>query len=486
MFSIACLALASPARAILIIGPEDQIPVAEFFNSITGHYFLTADLQEAVDIDAGSAGPGWVRTGLLFFAYPRCGTHDAGCRELSQRPVMRFYGPGPNTHVFTADPEEAALLRRPGSGWIFEGEAFRVFVPAPSGACEAGLTPLVRLYNDRFAFNDSNHRYVWREEERARMRAKGWIDEGTRFCIPAAREVPLRSFEHAGWPTILPSAVCEDEAVNLGPCVAVNNLTPPSVRLPASSPFDAFYERTGARSLDNFVQPGQPAEGSAERAFVQNSFDGLGIHVSTAGRGTSMFSSINPLYQLRTQVEGDGRDRRFFPWATAYDVEVQLSVAGVVNVKRLRVNASSHAYGHPTLEFIDQRSGRHLYFTALAYGTPDPALDYLAPDTATGKVIVGTAFRAGTPYGRHAGFAAVHLPRDFVAGSTSGVGGAFDFRIDRGEFQRIVDAARTVDAALSPNVADYMVDNFHFNNEVVGDGEIGLNLAEFRLQLLRR
>ena len=45
---------------------------------------------------------------------------------------------------------------------------------------------------------------------------------------------------------------------------------------------------------------------------------------------------------------------------------------------------------------------------------------------------------------------------------------------------------RTVDAALSSAPADYLVDNFHFNNEVYGDGDIGLNLDSYKLELLRR
>jgi len=58
--------------------------------------------------------------------------------------------------------------------------------------------------------------------------------------------------------------------------------------------------------------------------------------------------------------------------------------------------------------------------------------------------------------------------------------------MNRDEFQRAVNAARTVDSALSADPADYLVDNFHFNNEVFGDGEIGLNLDSYTLALLRR
>jgi hypothetical protein len=58
--------------------------------------------------------------------------------------------------------------------------------------------------------------------------------------------------------------------------------------------------------------------------------------------------------------------------------------------------------------------------------------------------------------------------------------------MNREEFQRVVDAGRTVDSALSSLPADYLVDHFRFNNEVFGDGEIGLNLDSYTLDLLRR
>jgi hypothetical protein len=77
-------------------------------------------------------------------------------------------------------------------------------------------------------------------------------------------------------------------------------------------------------------------------------------------------------------------------------------------------------------------------------------------------------------------------PSGFVSPNFWGWGGYFEFRMDRAQFQRVIDAARTVDPALSSSPADYLVDNFHFNNEVYGDGEIGVNLADFTLELLRR
>ena len=52
--------------------PETQ--AVEFFNTDLGHYFLTADAAEALSVDAGAAGDGWVRTGRTFGALALGGT----------------------------------------------------------------------------------------------------------------------------------------------------------------------------------------------------------------------------------------------------------------------------------------------------------------------------------------------------------------------------------------------------------------------------
>ncbi|CAH1905803.1 hypothetical protein NTGHW29_660004 [Candidatus Nitrotoga sp. HW29] len=36
---------------------------------------------------------------------------------------------------------------------------------------------------------------------------------------------------------------------------------------------------------------------------------------------------------------------------------------------------------------------------------------------------------------------------------------------------------------LSGNVADYALANFHFNNEVYLDGELGLTLSNYKLEI---
>jgi len=485
---------ASDAFAFLINEPPARIAVVEYHNTFLDHYFLTANPQEMTVIDAGGAGPGWVRTGRAFEAYAGVNPYCNGCV-----PIARFYGTpglGPNSHFYTENPEEAAILQRPGTGWTLESaSAFAALPPGAGGACPAAAPVAVRrLYNGRFMFNDSNHRYVIRESDRAAMVAAGWADEGVHFCAFAEKETPLKSFS-INAPlegNILPSAECEDESLRVGPCVAINNLPVPRTPLRIgdfnTTDLYRFVNLTSIVSEVAYV----PFLGGAETAdgpFLQATarIDALksdtvyGIHVDSRGKGPDQSSSINPLYQFRTRPE-DG-DARFFPWREDPAGETELSIFSIVQVQKgLARNAESSFQGHPTLEFIDTRSGHHLYFTVSAYAQkPDDGSDYLAPDVGTGKVIVGTAHRPVTPFGRSLRSSSLYTPSGFV-GAAAGI---FDFRMDRIEFGRVLSAARRIDPMLSSNPDDYLLDNFHFNNEIGGDGEIGLNVS-LALRVMRR
>ncbi len=489
LISMVCALGSAPAWAFLINMPPPAVTVTEFKNVHLNHYFLTANHEEVAAIDAGKSGPGWIRTGYGFRAYSSTNGSCGGCV-----PVSRFYGTpgiGPNSHFYTAETEEADGLKRPGSGWSFETIEFAIGTPQ-AGACAGGV-PVYRLYNNRWMFNDSNHRYVTSASERSAMQAQGWTDEGARFCSTGTVEVAIKTFQ-VSIPLdhkILPSALCENESVNLGSCMAVNNFAVPNVVL-GPYPYMAsrrYFTRSTGMVTDRVYAPSlQAPEVAAQGLFVHGEDLTWGLHVDSRDKGASIYSSVNPLYQFRTTAPAGGTDPRFFPWAGEYPFETQLSVAASLSVLRVNVRAAdSHAYGHPTIEFIDQRSGHHLYFTVLAYGTQDVIGDYLAPDVATHKVIVGTTFRNNSVYARSFGSGTLSTPSgtdDATLGN--GRSGTFEFRMDRTEFQRIVDAARSVDPGLSPNPADYLVDNFHFTNEVVGDAEIGMNLGSFALRVMRR
>jgi hypothetical protein len=149
--------------------------VTEFHNTDLNHYFLTPYVAEALGIDQGSAGPGWERTGIDFNAW-QDGTAVG-------TPLCRFYGTpglGPNSHFFAADPLECEFVKL-DPGWRFEGLTARVQVPV-GGVCALDTIPVYRLYNNRFAQNDSNHRYVADAAVYQSMQAQGWKGEGAQLC----------------------------------------------------------------------------------------------------------------------------------------------------------------------------------------------------------------------------------------------------------------------------------------------------------------
>lgn len=167
-------ALSTPAIA-------DTSTVVEFYNTNLGHYFVTADSNEAMSIDNGSAGPGWIRTGNSF----KSGGNMAVCR---------FYGsvsPGPNSHFYTADPDECGYLRQlQGSTpdtqkrWNYEGIGFMSTMPT-NGTCPGGTMAIYRAYNNGFAMGmDSNHRISGNQMMMQQMMSSGWIYEGVAMCAP--------------------------------------------------------------------------------------------------------------------------------------------------------------------------------------------------------------------------------------------------------------------------------------------------------------
>jgi hypothetical protein len=156
--------------------------VAEFYNTNLDHYFITADLFEAADIDRGSAGPGWSRTGNAFIS--------AGATA-----VCRFYGsqsPGPNSHFYTADAGECAFLRALQAStpatekrWNFESFDFLTTAPVSRNNCPVNTKAIYRAYNNGFARGiDSNHRITGNLAAIQAVVARGWINEGVVMCAP--------------------------------------------------------------------------------------------------------------------------------------------------------------------------------------------------------------------------------------------------------------------------------------------------------------
>ena len=168
--------------------PPAPLELVEYFNAPLDHYFVTASPDERAAIEAGQAGPGWVRTQTLGRVW------IAGAAPMAGgTPICRFYGNpasgadgkriGPNSHFYTADPDECIAVKA-DHGWIFEGVVFQA-IEAHLGVCAPPLLSVHRNYNQRFRENDSNHRYSTDPAIIATMIKRGWADEGVVFCVQA-------------------------------------------------------------------------------------------------------------------------------------------------------------------------------------------------------------------------------------------------------------------------------------------------------------
>ena len=173
-------------RVYGLVQPYSRTPtnttVTEFYNVDLNHYFITANVDEANAIDGGSAGPGWSRTGMSFKAWL-----DGPIPGAAE--VCRFYGTpgsGPNSHFYTTIREECVLVKQ-DAGWTYEALGrfwlVRAVGSTPAG-CPAGTQPIYRAYNNRFAQNDSNHRYATDVAVYNSMVTMGWSGEGVVMCAP--------------------------------------------------------------------------------------------------------------------------------------------------------------------------------------------------------------------------------------------------------------------------------------------------------------
>ncbi len=156
---------------------QDETPVVEYFHAGIKHYFMTAIAGEIASLDQNPAW-GWARTGEQFIAWRESASKTGA-------PLFRFYhdarGVGFNTHFFTLNAAEAAGLRPLTRDWAEEISQWRAFAPIVSG-CPPFTIPITRAYNNRFAFNDSNHRFMGTAALANTMKSQNWVIEGSALC----------------------------------------------------------------------------------------------------------------------------------------------------------------------------------------------------------------------------------------------------------------------------------------------------------------
>ena len=381
-------------------GPAMAVTVVEFTNVESGRFHLTAFADEIAVLDGGGAGPGWSRTGQAF--------EVSGAGE----PVFRFVGTVDRAqHFFTIDPGEAATLAQPGSGWILEGTAFRAhphgrpdfFSPTPSGCpttpspgggffqFRLPTFPVFRLNGNSLGFG---HRYTADAGLRATLLARGWVDEGVGFCVagtyPAG--MPLREFriEAISSDRVGSPAYCRDES-RLGSCYAAFNLPLPNQ---PSDTLGAHRALTGVTFATLAYMPLEslslvPANSTGPAFILPGSFE-QGLYFDSRASGDSPYASLALHHQLKTSR--GPLDERFRPWRLPLP-DSELVFRFDLAVATLVAEPASHAYGHTTIEFLDQRAARSFYFNVIAYASSPLGGDAVGFDVNENKPIVGSLVR---------------------------------------------------------------------------------------------
>lgn len=124
------------------------------------------------------------RTGMRFE------TLSAPFSGDSAQAACRFYvGPergGSNSHFYGTGQD--CGIANTFKNFAYEGSDFGVVRPA-SGVCPAAHpVSVTRLFNNRAASNEGNHRYVVGTRVINAMLAVGWVNEGVVFCATRATE----------------------------------------------------------------------------------------------------------------------------------------------------------------------------------------------------------------------------------------------------------------------------------------------------------
>lgn len=169
--------------------PAPTQTIVEYYNSQLNHFYLSS-LQAEMDwLDGGGGGGGWVRTGESWTTHVPSAPN---CAAPRYDPVYVFQGTpgvGPNSHYFTANPEECGWLRTSQPAWSFLAIPFGASRVTTQGCTLDAPVGLFVLYNNRAAQNDSNHRYTSKIAIYEAMMAQGWIGYGIQLCVKS--EGPL-------------------------------------------------------------------------------------------------------------------------------------------------------------------------------------------------------------------------------------------------------------------------------------------------------
>ena len=491
------------------------VSVYEYVNDGNRRRIFLSEKTEIDFVENGFAGAGWHRTGLQLSMLPADYNQSYVTRLVD---VCRFYSPESNSHLFTSSPAECAALKAPGSGWTYARVAFKSDPPV-GGTCPAWSPyPVYRYFNNR-AGNEADHRYSPDRTLKARLEVQGWIDEGIAFCSLGSSVGPMAAYGVAT-ASVVDSATCRADTTTSPPtagtsianagCVVVSQQLPMTRDVPvqngiyrpeniATYPYcdrvgacyfgspafgDIFTAQTSASLADianhSFVLTStfQPLQRAGTFGIYVNAVDTYPV---TAGS-----TSVNPTFYFSTRppVAPAGPDPRVMPWKSPFQIDVEI-VLYELQVKTLVRRLGAHAIAHPIIELFDTKSGHNVYVT-IGVVSGEPQGDFAAFDPVLGKTLVSTTFRANPAFGERVAGDTFTCNTNAFVDCAQGSNTYFRFRLRPVDVASVVATARNIDPTLSPDIADYALDNFSFNTRVFGDAEIGLRINTLRLETFMR
>lgn len=174
------LQLTNGIWSVVGAGVSQTTPAVEYFHTVFGHFFVTADPDEIAGLDAGAYGGVFTRTGQTWKVWTAgSGSGVDVCRFFT---TPGTFGPK-SSHFYTAIASECAGLKF-NPNWIYEKIAGRVALPV-NGVCPAGTQFLYRLYNNGIT-GAPNHRYTVSLAIRSQMISQfGFTPEDANTaCVP--------------------------------------------------------------------------------------------------------------------------------------------------------------------------------------------------------------------------------------------------------------------------------------------------------------
>ena len=318
------------------------------------------------------------------------------------------------------------------------------------------------------------------------MRSRAaWAEEGVAFCVLREIKLPI---ETRGQPfAVYAAPPCLIREGPYDTCVFGENMANFNGYRPIQPTTAGYFDRTGAiTAYVSSYSYSTDAEASAH-SFVQlrdlyTETLGGGFFVTSADRSNGRVSGVTAKSPVPSRFQSSKDLAQ--PFAARYDVGMDLALSIQPYVKRIRTTGEdSQAFVFSEIVFVDDTSKRKLQLNLFAIGTPAVG-DFVGLD-GNENVLAVFALGPAMTYGRSAGLPLLRPPRTFDSPSPYGYGGDFGYRINRTEFESLLQSARIAQPLLSADARDYRIESFSFKSQVALTAEIGYNLQKHELSLER-